>query len=198
MKNKIIIIIISIIVVITATYIIIDNNKEINILEKDEKNVNVCAANYFCEEIDGVIHSFSREVKLNSIEAYDYEKDITEVGSLEVTDNNLVFKDLSDKVIKTYDNIDGAVQYILKHDNCEEYSFYAITGDGLIYTADSQEGLLSEEPFHLIDSAYTFTDIEVFAEEVDKSICGNSFVLGKSKENKLINLIDDSEYKSVN
>ncbi len=199
MRIKIRIFIILLIIIlfgVSGYYYLIDkkDNNQINETENnnDNEESSICVKDYKCETIDNVDYKWTKKTSLNLKNIYNYDTGELEAGVLKINNGKLEFLDLTDKVLKTYSEIEGNVIAIeVSIDLCDEEPIYiALTDTGKLYISDAHNGLLVSEAFNVMDSDYNFKAFMTKINNTDYT-CTITEIYAKTNEGKVIKLVSN-------
>lgn len=196
-KMRLFIIILLAILFMVAGYFYIknndkDNNQTNEIENNNNEEINNCDQGYKCETIDGIEYKWTNKTSINLSNVYNYDTDELEAGVLKINNGKLEFLDLTNKVLKTYSEIEGNVIAIeTSIDLCVEEPIYiALTDTGKLYISDALNGLLVSEAFTIMDNDNNFKAFMTKVNNTDYT-CTLTEIYAKTSEGKVIKLVSN-------
>ena len=198
-KIRLFIILLIIALFAAAGYYYFIENKENNQIKETENNngndseeTSTCTKGYKCETIDGIEYKWTEKTSLNLKNVYNYDTGELEAGVLKINNGKLEFLDLTNKVLRSFSEVEGNVIAIeASIDLCDEQPIYiALTDTGKLYISDAHNGLLVSEAFSEMDSEYSIKEFMTKINSTDYT-CTITEIYAKTSEGKVIKLVSN-------
>lgn len=191
---KKVILIILLIAVLTIGYFYKDNsvnnnlNKDVDVNDKVENKDDICLVDDGCIIIDDIKYNIDKQKEITITDMYNYDNSHMEAGYLKIVDDRLVFLSLDEKILKSFDNIEGKIKYIVSSsEECNDKFYAVITDAGKVYRNDAGSSLFQENPFYLVETASHVKDILIINNNDEHGNC--------SYETLILVLLDNSVIK---
>lgn len=172
-------------------FLFFNNDIKFKDSNKKEESINHVKQDVFdeCENKDcgtyeskKYIFDINNEILVSNM--YNYDTTQMDSGFLRIKDNKLVFESLDNKLIKTYDDLEGKIKNISAvSSNCDDVFYVVLTEDGKLYKTDANM-LFVENPFYQVELDYKVKNIII-----DSSSCNDIKVLALDESNNIL-LVD--------